>query len=88
VGIAAKAVGVALTGQNGTDWRRATAQDVAMKTEQQQALAVRCPTCGAGPREKCELSTGQPRTWPHRDRRLAASEKQKVSSASRHDLPL
>jgi len=35
-----------------------------------QVLAVRCPTCGAKPREKCELSTGQPRTEPHRDRRL------------------
>jgi hypothetical protein len=40
-----------------------------------QILAVRCPTCGAAPREKCELSTGQPRTEPHRDRRLAASDK-------------
>jgi len=33
-----------------------------------QVLAVRCPTCGAAPREKCELSTGQPRSSPHRDR--------------------
>jgi len=33
-----------------------------------QVLAVRCPTCGAAPGEKCELSTGQPRTSPHRDR--------------------
>jgi hypothetical protein len=30
-------------------------------------LAVRCPTCGAAPGEKCELSTGQP-TEPHRER--------------------
>jgi hypothetical protein len=37
-------------------------------------LAVRCPTCGAAPGEKCELGTGQPRTEPHRDRRLIASE--------------
>jgi len=37
-------------------------------------LAVRCPTCGAKPREKCELSTGQPRTDPHRDRRLNAAD--------------
>ena len=28
----------------------------------------------AGPGEKCELTTGQPRTEPHRDRRLLASE--------------
>jgi hypothetical protein len=33
--------------------------------------AVWCPTCGSGPGEKCELSTGQPRTEPHRDRLLA-----------------
>jgi len=48
---------------------------VAMKIKPKQALAVRCPTCGAKPGEKCELSTGLPRTEPHRDRRLAASEK-------------
>lgn len=47
---------------------------VAMKVTEKQAIAVRCPTCGAKPGEKCELSTGQPRTEPHRDRRLAASE--------------
>ena len=39
-----------------------------------QVLAIRCPTCGVGPGEKCELSTGQPRTHPHRDRRLEAAE--------------
>jgi len=38
-------------------------------------LAVRCITCGAKPGERCELSTGLPRTNPHRDRRLTASEK-------------
>jgi len=48
---------------------------LAMKVTEKQALAVRCPTCGAKPGEKCELGTGQPRTEPHRDRRLAASEK-------------
>jgi len=37
-------------------------------------LAVRCPTCGAAPGEKCELNTGQPRTGPHRERRLIAKE--------------
>lgn len=46
-----------------------------MKVTKKQALSVRCPTCGAKIGEKCELSTGQPRTDPHRDRRLAASEK-------------
>jgi len=48
----------------------------AMKQEpdQKQALAVRCPTCGAAPGQKCELSTGQPRTAPHRDRRLIGAD--------------
>ena len=32
------------------------------------------PTCGAGPGEKCELSTGLPRTEPHRYRRLVAKD--------------
>jgi hypothetical protein len=40
-----------------------------------QVLAVRCPTCGAAPGVRCELGTGQPRTEPHRDRRLIAAEK-------------
>jgi hypothetical protein len=39
-----------------------------------QVLAVPCPTCGAKPGEKCELSAGQPRTDPHRDRRLIAKD--------------
>jgi hypothetical protein len=39
-----------------------------------QILAVRCPTCGAVPGEKCELGTGQLRTTPHRDRRLTAKD--------------
>jgi hypothetical protein len=47
---------------------------VGMKVTQKEALAVRCPTCGAKPGEKCELSTGLPRTDPHRDRRLAVLE--------------
>jgi hypothetical protein len=40
----------------------------------QQILTVGCPTCGAGPGEKCQLNTGQPRVGPHRDRRLIAAE--------------
>jgi hypothetical protein len=27
----------------------------------EQILAARCPTCGAEPGTKCEMSTGQPR---------------------------
>jgi len=45
-----------------------------MKIKPKQGLAIRCPTCGAKPGEKCELSTGLPRTEPHRDRGLAASD--------------
>ena len=40
------------------------------------ALAVRCPTCGAKPGERCELATGQPRINPHRDRASDTQEKQ------------
>ena len=36
----------------------------AMTVIEKQAMAVRCPTCGAKPGEKCELGTGQPRTNP------------------------
>jgi hypothetical protein len=32
---------------------------------------VRCPTCGAKPREKCELHNGFERTELHPDRRQA-----------------
>jgi hypothetical protein len=46
-----------------------------MKTiSPRKILAIRCPTCGAAPGEKCELSTGLPRTTPHRDRRLIAAD--------------
>jgi hypothetical protein len=41
----------------------------------EQIQAVPCPTCGAEPGEKCELHSGQPRTSPHRDRRLAAEDR-------------
>ena len=49
--------------------------NISMKVTEKQVLAVRCPTCGAKAGEKCELSTGQPRTDSHRDRRLRASDK-------------
>jgi hypothetical protein len=54
--------------------QRAIPHYVVMKAEKEQALAVRCPTCGAKPREKCELNTGLPRTEPHPARRLAAEK--------------
>jgi hypothetical protein len=40
-------------------------------------LSVRCPMCGAKPKEKCTLSTGHPSIKTHRNRELAAA---KVSS--------
>jgi len=46
----------------------------AKKPALKKVHAMHCPTCGAGPGEKCELSTGQPRTTPHRDRRLIAAD--------------
>jgi len=42
----------------------------AKKPAVKQIQTILCPTCGAKPGEKCELNTGQPRTTPHRDRRL------------------
>ena len=39
-----------------------------------RALSVRCPTCGAAPREECKLAVGSPRTKPHRDRRSTAKD--------------
>jgi len=64
--------------QTGHYWpscRRATAHCETMQAKRKLALSVRCPTCGAKPGEKCELSTGLPRTEPHRDRRLGGLEK-------------
>jgi hypothetical protein len=48
-----------------------------MKKEpsQKQILAVRCPTCGAASRERCELTSGQPRTDSHHERRSIAADK-------------
>jgi hypothetical protein len=40
-----------------------------------EALKVRCPTCGAGPKMKCELVIGGLRNQSHLDRRLIASDK-------------
>ena len=48
--------------------------DMKREPSLKQILAVRCPTCGAAPGKRCELTTGQPRTEPHRDRRLIAKD--------------
>jgi hypothetical protein len=47
---------------------------MAKKPTLKEVQSVRCPTCGAGPGEKCELTTGQLRTEPHRDRRVIAAD--------------
>ena len=52
-----------------------------MEGKQKQALSVRCPTCGAKPGEKRELGTGQPRTEPHRDRRVGFNYVDKLKAA-------
>ena len=48
--------------------------DMSNRLGMEQIRAVRCTTCGAEAGEKCELNPGQPRTAPHRDRRLAAAD--------------
>jgi hypothetical protein len=50
--------------------------DMKKELDPKKILAIHCPTCGAAPGEKCELSTGQPRTDPHRDRRVIAKDSQ------------
>jgi len=57
--------------------RLAKAQDAVMQAKMEKALAVRCPTCGAGPREKCEINSGFQRTDPHPARSLAAEKKKR-----------
>ncbi len=53
----------------------ASSTDVkAKKPTLKEIQAFSCPTCGVAPGEKCELFTGQPRTQPHRDRRLIAAD--------------
>jgi hypothetical protein len=40
-------------------------------------LTVPCPTCGATKGKECELTSGKPRTSPHRDRRINAKDNEK-----------
>jgi len=44
------------------------------KFDEKKPHAVRCPTCGAAPGERCELTSGQPRITLHRDRRVIAKD--------------
>ena len=56
-------------------WKKS--HDVLVKAKEltpKQILSVPCTTCGAAIGEACELHTGAPRTEPHRDRKLSATE--------------
>ncbi len=55
--------------------KAAVTKAAVMRVGNEQVLLVRCPTCGARAREKCELNTGLPRTDPHPARRLAAEKR-------------
>jgi hypothetical protein len=60
--------------------------NIAVKPEKltlRHRLAVRCPMCGAKPKEKCTLSTGHPSNQTHLNRDLAAA---KVSRPGRSGL--
>jgi hypothetical protein len=39
-----------------------------------QILSVRCPMCGAKPKQRCTASTGHPSAKTHLDRDLAAAK--------------
>jgi hypothetical protein len=52
--------------------RESLAAEAKLKVE--VVLTIRCPTCGAARGVRCTLSTGHPRTSPHRERRLIAKE--------------
>jgi hypothetical protein len=45
-------------------------KEMSLKT----VLEFPCPTCGASPGEECKLGGGEPRNYPHRERRLIAKE--------------
>jgi hypothetical protein len=58
---------------------------IAVKPEKltlKQILSVRCPMCGAKPKEKCTASTGHPSAKTHLDRDLAAAKHARPESSS------
>jgi|SRR5579872_1405265 len=66
------------------------ADDADMKYDPKKIMSIPCPTCGAKAGEKCELSTGLPRTEPHRDRRLATLDipKKDLSALASPNQPM
>jgi hypothetical protein len=51
-----------------------------------QILSVRCPRCGAKPKEKCTLSTGHPSIKTHVDRELAAAKVRRPENSGQSAL--
>jgi hypothetical protein len=51
-----------------------------------QILSVRCPMCGAKPKQKCTLSTGHPSKKTHLDRELAAVKLARPESSAQAAL--
>jgi hypothetical protein len=48
-----------------------------------QFICVPCPTCGVYAGQRCLLYSGEPRTVPHVDRKLAAIEAVEVKGRGR-----
>ncbi|MFZ0801207.1 MAG: hypothetical protein WBQ09_09540 [Terriglobales bacterium] len=51
-----------------------------------QILSVRCPMCGAKPKERCKASTGHPSVKTHLDRDLAAAKYARPESSGQAAL--
>jgi hypothetical protein len=49
-------------------------------------LSVRCPVCGAKPKERCTLTTGHPSQKTHHDRSLAAAKAGPAENIARTSL--
>lgn len=56
------------------DSRAAELLSMSNRSAIEKIQTIPCPTCDALPGENCELHPGQPRTEPHRERRLAAAD--------------
>ena len=57
---------------------------IAVKPEKltlKQILSVRCPMCGAKPKERCTASTGHPSAKTHLDRDLDAAKHARPESS-------
>jgi hypothetical protein len=50
------------------------------ESHSKEVLAIRCPECGSPAGAPCELSTGQARSTPHRDRLPKAKVEKPLAS--------